>query len=104
MPEEIPATEYVASEDLATEDWMVPAMILAVYQHRRRVAQLLNRLDDRRRAAVEAAVGALAEGTVDAATLLAKLSEGVRDGEGRMHQLIQLLETEPFPEAHHRAR
>jgi len=78
---------------------MVPAMVLAVYQHRRRISQLLNRLDDPRRAAVEAAVAALAEGTVDAATLLAKLSEGVRDGEDRMHQLIALLETEPLPEA-----
>ena len=34
-----------------------------------------------------------------AATLLATLSEGVREGEGRMHQLIELLELEPLCEA-----
>jgi hypothetical protein len=89
VPEEIPGSE----------DWMVPAMILAVYQHRRRISQLLQRLDDPQRAAVEAAVTALSEGTVDAATLLAKLGEGVREGEGRMHQLTELLELEPLREA-----
>lgn len=89
----------VPDEIAVTEDWMVPAMILAIYQHRRRISQLLNCLDDPRRAAVESAVAALAEGKLDAAALLAKLSEGVRDGEGRMHLLIKLLETEPLREA-----
>src|ERR1700694_4819701 len=93
------ATVGAMPEDVAlTEDWMVPAMILAVYQHRRRISQLLNRLDGPHRAAVEAAVGALADGTIDPATLLAEVSQGVREGEGqsRMHQLIQLLELEPI--------
>jgi hypothetical protein len=87
-------------EDVAvTEEWMVPAMVLVVYQHRRRISQLLNRLDVPLRGAVEAAVSALAEGRVDAATVLAELSEGVCEGEGRVHHLIELLEMEPFGEA-----
>jgi hypothetical protein len=90
------------SDDVAvTEDWMVPAMILAIYQHRRRISVLLDRLDDPQRGVVEAAVSALADGTVDPATLLAKVAEGIRDGEDRMHQLIRLLEPEP---ARHRTR
>lgn len=84
------------SDDVAaTEDWMVPAMILAIYQHRRRISVLLDRLDDPQRGVVEAAVSALDDGTVDPATLLAKVSQGIRDGEDRLHQLIQLLEPEP---------
>ena len=64
------------SDDVAaTEDWMVPAMILAIYQHRRRISVLLDRLDDPQRGVVEAAVSALDDGTVDPATLLA----GTRD-------------------------
>ena len=80
---------------------MVPAMILAVSQHRRRIAQLLNRLDDPHRRVVEAAVAALADGTVDPATFLAKVGQGVREGDSRarMHQLIQLLELQPILEA-----
>ena len=80
---------------------MVPAMILAVYQHRRRISQLLDRLDDPHRCVVEAAVSALTDGTVDAATVLAKVGQGVREGEGqgRMHQLIQLLGLEPIRDA-----
>lgn len=87
--------EHMSDDVAATEDWMVPAMILAIYQHRRRISVLLDRLDDPQRGVVEAAVSALDDGTVDPATLLAKVGQGVRDGQDRLHQLIQLLEPEP---------
>jgi hypothetical protein len=92
----------VPEQIAVTEDWMIPAMILAIYSHRRRISQLLNRLDDPSRTAVESVVAALIEEKVDAAVVLTRLTKGVCDGEGRMHQLIELLlDTEPPSEASH---
>ena len=74
-------------------------MILAIYQHRRRIDQLLARLDTPCRSSVEAAVTALIDGTLDAGTLVARMGEGARPGEGRMRQLVELLAPNPLGDA-----
>jgi hypothetical protein len=77
------------------EDWMVSGMILAIWQHRRRIDQLLARLDAPGRSAVDAAVTALIDGSLDAGTLVARMSDGARPGEGRVRQLVELLAPDP---------
>ena len=73
----------VPEETAVTEEWMVPAMILAIYQHRRRISQLLNRLDDPHRQTVEAAVTALAAGrTCEDATAELQLALDAYDQAG----------------------
>jgi hypothetical protein len=76
----------------ATEDWMVPGIILAVTEHRRRIASLLDRLDELRRRAVEAGVAALEDGTIDAATLLVCFSEQLRVSDGQLGQVVEELQ------------
>jgi hypothetical protein len=73
---------------------MVPGIILAVTEHRRRIAKLLGRLDDLRRNAVEIGVGALEDGTIDAATLLVLFTERLRAGDGQLEELVKDLESE----------
>jgi hypothetical protein len=75
------------------QEWMVPALILAVYQHRRRIDKLLTRVRPSRRPAIEMAVSALLQGTVDVATLVARITEGARDGDGRVQTLVEMLAT-----------
>jgi hypothetical protein len=68
-------TEDRAFAMTGPEDVLVPGIILAVVEHRRRIARLMDRLDGQRRAVVEMGVAALEEGTVDVATLLARFGE-----------------------------
>jgi hypothetical protein len=58
-----------------TDELMVPGIIFAVADHRRRIARLLDRLDCDRRATVERAVEALEDGSLDAATMLMQFRE-----------------------------
>jgi hypothetical protein len=53
-----------------TDELMVPGIILAIAEHRRRIARLLERLDCDRRAIVEITVQELEDGSLDAATML----------------------------------
>lgn len=69
-------TETFALAMTEPDDVMVSGIILAVVEHRRRIAKLLDRLDGERRALVEISVAALEEGTVDVATLLARFHDG----------------------------
>jgi hypothetical protein len=84
--------ERLAARGELVDDWMVPGIILAVTEHRRRIARLLGRLDELRRHAVEAGVAALEDGSVDTATLLAQFSDRLRAGDGQLEQLVIELE------------
>jgi hypothetical protein len=86
--------ERFAAHGELVDDWMVPGIILAVTEHRRRIARLLGRLDELRRNAVEAGVAALEDGTVDAPTLLVQISERLRAGDGQLEQLVIELESQ----------
>jgi hypothetical protein len=57
------------------DELTVPGIILAVADHRRRIARMLDRLDCDRRAIVEGAVQALEDGSLDAATMLMQFHE-----------------------------
>jgi hypothetical protein len=70
------------------DDVMVPGIILAVVEHRRRIARLLDRLDGERRAVVEMGVAALEEGKVDVATLLARFGERLRADDGSIEAFV----------------
>jgi hypothetical protein len=78
------------------EDWMVPGIILAVAEHRQRIARLLNRLDALRRDAVERSVTVLEDGlddgTVDAPALLALFAERLRAGDHELREVVAELE------------
>jgi hypothetical protein len=73
------------------EDWTVAAVILAVIEHRRKIARMLSRLDELQRHVVETGVAALEDGTVDVATLLVRLSERLREGDGQLQMLVDEL-------------
>jgi hypothetical protein len=90
----LPDAPGVHLDDPVAEDWMLPAIILAVTEHRRRIARLLGRLDELRRDAVETGVAALEGGTVDAATLLATFSERIRTGDGQLADIVSELEAQ----------
>jgi hypothetical protein len=79
--------------DSPIQEWMVPALILAIYQHRRRIDELLSRLGPARRTAIEMAVAALLDGTMDVATLVARITEGCHDDSRRVQMLVEMLAT-----------
>lgn len=83
----------VGTDAAPVPDRTLPAIILAVHEHRRRTARLLDGVDDLRRAAVEAGVAGLADGRIDVATLLAQFSEYLRAGDGHIETLVARLET-----------
>src|SRR4051794_25644325 len=87
---EAPDQEWL-DQEWPDHEWMLSGVILAIYQPRRRIDQLLSRLTPPRRSSVEAAVAALLEGSLDAATLVTHVRDGARVGEGRMQQLVNLL-------------
>ena len=88
-----PGVTNPAQPDSPIQEWMVPALIIAIYQHRRRIDELLTRLGPARRPAVETTVSALLDGTVDVATLVARLTEGRRDDDRRVQMLVEMLAT-----------
>ncbi|HEV7762291.1 MAG TPA: hypothetical protein VGO78_24955 [Acidimicrobiales bacterium] len=69
----------------------VLGIILAVERHRRRTARLLDGIDDLGRAAVVAGVTALAEGRIDAASLVAHFADDLCAGDVRLEQLVAHL-------------
>lgn len=82
-------TEHEAAAPAhGADDVLVPGIILAVVEHRRRIARLLDRLDRGHRAIVEAGVTALERGSLDAATLLARFHERLRAGDDNLDALM----------------
>jgi hypothetical protein len=79
--------------DSQIQEWMVPALVVAIYQHRRRIDELLTRVGPARRTAVEMSVSALLDGTVDVTTLVARITESCRDGDRRVQTLVEMLTT-----------
>jgi hypothetical protein len=79
--------------DSQIQEWMVPGLILAIYQHRRRIDELLTRVGPSRRPAIEMAVSALLDETVDVTTLVAHITESCRDGDRRVQMLVEMLAT-----------
>jgi hypothetical protein len=74
------------------DDWMVPGIILAVAEHRRRIARLLRRLDALRRDAVERSVTVLEDGTAGPDALLTLFAERLRAGDRELREVVAELE------------
>jgi len=67
-------------------------IVVAIEQHRRQMAQLLDGLDGLERAVVSASVLALAEGRTDASTLVTDLADRLRLDDARLERLAEKLD------------
>jgi hypothetical protein len=67
-------------------------IVVAIEQHRRQMAQLLDGLDGLERAVVSAGVLALAEGRTDASTLVTHLADRLRLDDARLERLAEKLD------------
>jgi ABC-type transporter Mla subunit MlaD len=73
-------------------DHVLAAVVFAVASHRRRIARLLEQLDDLQRQTADGRVGALEAGMLDAATLLAQLAARLRAGDQVLRDVVAGLQ------------